>query len=161
MSIYSMHEISMHERRGIMQEDKEIFALFREISNRLSIKMNKFYEPYGLTPVQFIILMEIMMEEHQTISSLGNKVHMSNSNLSAILKRMEKHDLIRRCRDTLDQRVVHIQLTKKAKDICDAMKKESCIEQEAILHISKEDRACIQKGLQVLNNILKECEDYE
>lgn len=144
-----------------MQEEESLIALFREISNRLSLKMNKVYEPYGLTSVQFTILMELRFEDHQTISALSKKVAMSNSNLSAILKRMEKHDLVKRNRDLLDQRIVHVALTKKAEAICDKMKKETCGADEKLLHLSKEDKACIQKGLETLNSILKECDVHE
>lgn len=144
-----------------MEEDAYMIALFREISNRLSLKMNKLYEPYGLTLVQFTILMELMVKDHQTISALAKKVHMSNSNLSAILKRMEKHAFLHRCRDEDDQRVVHIELTQKALDICTEMMKESCMARASILKISKEEKASIRKGLETLNEILKECDSYE
>lgn len=144
-----------------MEEDAYMIALFREISNRLSLKMNKLYEPYGLTLVQFTILMELMVKDHQTISSLAKKVHMSTSNLSAILKRMEKHAFIRRCRNEGDQRVVHIELTQKALDICTDMMQESCAARASILKISKEEKASIRKGLETLNEILKECDSYE
>lgn len=156
-----MHELSMHEGSESVEEDAYMIALFREISNRLSLKMNKLYEPYGLTLVQFTILMELMVKDHQTISALAKKVHMSNSNLSAILKRMEKHAFLHRCRDEVDQRVVYIELTQKALDICTEIMKESCMARASILKISKEEKASIRKGLETLNEILKECDSYE
>lgn len=142
-----------------VQEEESLMSLFREISNRLSLKMNKFYEPYGLTAVQFFILVELSLEDHQTISTLAKKLNMSTSNLSAILKRMEKHEFVKRCRDGKDQRIVHIEQTNKAKQISEEMKKESCGEIDSMLPITQEENACIRKGLELLNTILKECDE--
>lgn len=142
-----------------VQEEESLMSLFREISNRLSLKMNKFYEPYGLTAVQFFILVELSLEDHQTISTLAKKLNMSTSNLSAILKRMEKHEFVKRCRDGKDQRIVHIEQTNKAKQISEEMKKESCGAIDSMLPITQEEKACIRKGLELLNTILKECDE--
>ena len=140
-----------------MHDEEYVISLFREISNRLSLKMNKVYEPYGLTAVQFVILMELSMENHQKVSVLAQKLNMSNSNLSAILQRLEKHDFVMRKRDDMDQRSVNVSLSEKAQGMIHQMKETSCMDRQLFTHISQNDREAILLGLEKLNQVLKEC----
>lgn len=141
-----------------MHDEEYVISLFREISNRLSLKMNKIYEPYGLTAVQFVILVELSMEDHQKVSVLAQKLNMSNSNLSAILQRLEKHNFVIRKRDDMDQRSVNVSLSNNAQGMMQQMKETTCMEQQLFAHISQEDRDDILLGLEKLNRVLKECD---
>ena len=78
--------------------------------------MNRCYEPYGITGVQCLVLMEIAAGEQEVrVSDLAKRLMMSNSNLSAIIKRLEAHALVERKRSEQDDRVVIVSLTAKSK----------------------------------------------
>lgn len=99
-----------------MKEDEIVLRLLRNIMGNLSNVMNRCYEPYGITGVQCLVLMEIAAHEHEVkVSELAKRLMMSNSNLSAIIKRMEAHELVERKRSKHDERVVIVSLTAKSK----------------------------------------------
>lgn len=140
-----------------MQEEVQIFSLIREINNRICVKMNQVYAPYGLTAVQFEILMELMMENNLTMSTLAQHLAMSNSNLSAIIKRLEGHGFVKRIRDPMDQRTVHVILCESGKRCLEEMSETEC-NKHVLEEISKADCATILQNLKQLNQILKECD---
>lgn len=144
-----------------MQEEERILGLIREVSNRLSIKMNRLYAPYGLTSVQFEILMELYLEDHVTMSTLAKRLNMSNSNLSAIISRMEQHHFVCRTRDQMDQRTVHVELCPQACEILGEIRETGCKDQSVFERISFRDRQDIVTGLEKLNEVLKECDSHE
>lgn len=152
-----MHEIFMHERTEVMQEEVQIFSLIREINNRISVKLNQVYAPYGLTAVQFEILMELMMENNLTMSTLAQHLAMSNSNLSAIIKRLEGHGFVKRIRDPMDQRTVHVVLCETGKKNLEEMCEKEC-KKHVLEELPKAESRMILQGLEKLNQILKECD---
>lgn len=143
------------------QEEEQLLSLLREICNRLSVKLNSVYAPYGLTAIQFEILTELYMEKQLTMSALAQRLAMSNSNCSAIVKRLEQHEFVCRTRDPMDQRIVHVCLCDHAKEMLEQMRKKTCPDQQLLLQITKEDHDDILKGLYKLNTILKECDSHE
>lgn len=152
-----MHEIFMHERTEVMQEEVQIFSLIREINNRICVKLNQVYAPYGLTAVQFEILMELMVENNLTMSTLAQHLAMSNSNLSAIIKRLEGHGFVKRIRDPMDQRTVHVVLCETGKKSLEEMREKEC-KKHVLEELPKTDSRMILQGLEKLNQILKECD---
>lgn len=108
-----------------MQEDEIVIRLLRNIMCNLSTIMNHYYEPYGITGVQCQVMIEI--EEHGgeiRTSELAACLQMGNSNLSAIIKRMEYHDLLIRRRNPKDERIVMVSLSDKSKQCMREMEKD-------------------------------------
>lgn len=106
-----------------MQEDEIVLRLLRNIMGNLSYMMNRCYEPYGITGVQFLVLMEIAASEQEVkVKDLAKRLMMSNSNLSAILKRLEAHMLVERKRSQCDDRVVIVSLTRKSKQCVEELR---------------------------------------
>lgn len=143
-----------------MQKEEYIFRLIREINNRLCAKMNQIYAPYGLTNIQLEILMELYLEHPLTMSTLANRLAMSNSNLSAIIKRLETHGFVSRQRDPHNQRTVQVMLCENGKNILEELRHTGC-KKRMLYDISSQDMIDMVKGLEKLNQILKECEEDE
>ena len=110
-----------------MEEDEMIFRLLRNIMSNLSNQMNRSYEPFGITGVQCLVLMEVAASEHEVkVSDLAKRLMMSNSNISAIVKRLEQHELLVRNRSAQDERIVMLSLTDKAKKCMENMRCTHC-----------------------------------
>lgn len=141
-----------------MQEEEAIFVLIRKISCEISSKMNRLYEPYGLTAVQFDVLVELSMQDGVTISQLAKRLPMSISNLSAVLQRLEKHAFVKRIRDDVDQRNVRIEMCPKTIEMMDDLK--TCSNKKGALLKSLEgsDSKQLHLGLEKLYEIIKECD---
>lgn len=141
-----------------MSDEQYMMKLLRDISCDVSAKANKIFEPYGLTCIQFDILMQLYQESNLTISTVAKRLHMSISNISAILIRLEKHGFIERIRDEKDHRIIRIQLCEKANQMLEEM--HTCTFQKEMLFqgMKEEDMKTIIKGLELLYQILKECD---
>ena len=72
----------------------------------------------GITYPQYIALMVLWEwndggEPAQTVGALGERLLLDSGTLTPLLKRMEQNGLVKRSRDTIDERVVRIELTKQ------------------------------------------------
>ncbi len=66
---------------------------------------------------QFWALHYISQQKEMTVNELAHALNRSKSSASALLQRLEHNGLIKRARSTVDQRVVHVSLTRKGKQL--------------------------------------------
>jgi DNA-binding MarR family transcriptional regulator len=80
-----------------------------------SLAMTKFYkpllDPLGLTYPQYLVMLVLWEGDGITVSQLGERVALDSGTLTPLLKRLEASDLVRRLRDTADERRVLLRLT--------------------------------------------------
>jgi DNA-binding MarR family transcriptional regulator len=80
-----------------------------------SLAMTKFYkpllDPLGLTYPQYLVMLVLWEGDRITVSQLGERVALDSGTLTPLLKRLEASDLVRRLRDTADERRVLLRLT--------------------------------------------------
>ena len=81
--------------------------------------MSRHYSPVlkelGLTYPQYLVML-VLWENNNTapaisVKQLGEKLDLDSGTLSPLLKRLEKQDLVTRCRNNKDERSVEIKLT--------------------------------------------------
>jgi DNA-binding MarR family transcriptional regulator len=102
------------DRSELLKLDRQLcFALYSA-----SLAMTRLYQPLlaplGLTYPQYLVLLALWEQEGVTVSALGDSVFLDSGTLTPLLKRMEQAGLLRRQRDTVDERRVHIHLTAEA-----------------------------------------------
>jgi DNA-binding MarR family transcriptional regulator len=68
-------------------------------------------EELGLTYTQYIAIVALWEQDHQTVGSLGEKLFLESNTLTPILKKLEGMGYLRRERDTGDERQVVVSLT--------------------------------------------------
>jgi MarR family transcriptional regulator, organic hydroperoxide resistance regulator len=80
-----------------------------------SLAMTKLYkpllEPLGLTYPQYLVMLVLWEGDGITVSQLGERVALDSGTLTPLLKRLEASELVRRLRDSADERRVLLQLT--------------------------------------------------
>ena len=80
-----------------------------------SLAMTKFYkpllDPLGLTYPQYLVMLVLWEGDGITVSQLGERLALDSGTLTPLLKRLESSDLVRRLRDTADERRVLLHLT--------------------------------------------------
>ena len=74
-------------------------------------------EPLGLTYPQFLVMVALWEKDDRTVGEIGDALLLESSTLTPILKRLETAKLIRRTRDTRDERVVRIHLTREGSSL--------------------------------------------
>jgi DNA-binding MarR family transcriptional regulator len=68
-------------------------------------------EELGLTYTQYITIVALWENEHQTVSGLGEKLFLESNTLTPILKKLEGLGYLTRQRDPKDERQVVVALT--------------------------------------------------
>ena len=96
--------------QALLLDNQLCFALYSA-----SLAMTKLYKPLldemGLTYPQYLVLLALWEQDGQTVSELGQRLHLDSGTLTPLLKRMEAADWLMRLRDTADERRVLIRLT--------------------------------------------------
>ena len=76
--------------------------------------------PFGITDTQFNILMLLKYQSEDgriNQTTLGNMLLVHRSNITGIIERMEKIDIVKRVADPEDRRINYIGMTNKGKEI--------------------------------------------
>lgn len=75
----------------------------------------RFYKPrldaLGLTYPQYLVFLVLWEQDGLTVKALGEKLFLDSGTITPLLKRLEARSLVRRQRDSEDERLVRIFLT--------------------------------------------------
>jgi DNA-binding MarR family transcriptional regulator len=97
-------------RNPLSLDQQLCFALYAT-----SLAMTKLYkpllEPLGLTYPQYLVMLVLWEGDGVTVSELGSRLALDSGTLTPLLKRLEALGLVRRLRDSADERRVRLQLS--------------------------------------------------
>lgn len=131
--------------------ENEIIDMLRSVNLQLNRMLNDFYQPFGLTAVQALVLTALCRQESQSLSDLCAELGMGKSNLSPLCKRMEKEGLIEKVRSQEDQRVVQIRVTPRAQQIMKQVADNAQQGyQDILMNATELDRQRLRDGLRLL-----------
>ncbi|GIN73203.1 MarR family transcriptional regulator [Bacillus sp. J14TS2] len=140
-----------------MDEFKQcLWNYSREINENTNRVFNPIIEQFGLTTLQFRILMGIRQSGSHTIGSLANEIKMAGTNISTMCKKLEKMALLERIRKPEDERVVLVILTQKGQDIVSEI--DQIIIEKITLYTKAESEQTMHEiiiGLKQLNKLLQ------
>jgi len=112
--------VTMEKYDALKLENQLCFSLYA-----LSREVIKMYKPllkeFDLTYTQYITMMVIWEEEKIIFKELGKKLYLDSGTLTPVLKKLESKGLIIKYRNKEDDRVVTVELTKKGKDLREAI----------------------------------------
>lgn len=99
-----------------------------------------------LTYTQYIVMMVMWEKKTLTVGELGKSLYLDTGTLSPLLKSMEKKSLIKRQRNSLDERIVEISITEEGENL---KEKAASIPQKigSCLKITKEEAETLYKIL--------------
>jgi len=104
--------------------------------------------PYGITPVQHLILEALWVEEGLTASEIGKRLVLDNATLSGILDRMSEKDWVLKATDNTDKRFIRIYLTDKTKKLKPSILAEREKSNEEILNsLNLEEKVLLKRLL--------------
>ena len=99
--------------RKLLLDNQLCFALY-SATNSITRYYNKFLSKIGITYTQYLVLILLSEEKLMTIQQISNRLKLNSSTINPVLKRLLKLDLIEKNRDSKDERIVKVNLTKKA-----------------------------------------------
>lgn len=140
-----------------MDEFKQcLWNYSREINENTNKVFNPIIEQFGLTTLQFRILMGIHQSGSHTIGSLADEIKMAGTNISTMCKKLEKMALLERIRKPEDERVVLVILTQKGQDLVSEI--DQIIIEKITLYTNEESEQTMHEiiiGLKQLNKLLQ------
>lgn len=141
---------------------QNIGDLQRQITDKMTEIFHPCSEKYGLTYVQYLILLEIDAAGEHTVGELGRRVNMDSGNISSMCKKLEKNGYVMRKRSEKDERVVKISLTGPGKACVDDVNHILDDKYGAFLKEDFRDGMSeIVSGLQMLNQLLSKVLSHE
>ncbi len=118
------------------------------------LAFNRVYKPlldrFGITYPQYLALVALSSKDSQTVSELGEKLHLESNTLTPLIKRLEAAGYVNRTRDKNDERVVRLTLTETGSNLT----KEAlgCVPTE-VLKATGMDLAELQSLTEKLSNL--------
>ncbi|MGY1785498.1 MarR family winged helix-turn-helix transcriptional regulator [Geodermatophilus sp. SYSU D00698] len=95
---------------SVALDDQLCFALYAA-SRAMTARYRPMLEELGLTYPQYLVMMLLWEEDHQTVGQLGARLALDSGTLSPLLKRLTAAGLVTRHRRVEDERSVAIALT--------------------------------------------------
>jgi DNA-binding MarR family transcriptional regulator len=94
-------------------DDRLCFAIYST-----SIAINRLYKPVldemGITYPQYLVLSALWEKDCQSIGAIADRLSLDSSTITPLVKRLELAGFLRRHRNAVDERQVHVHLTEKA-----------------------------------------------
>ncbi|MBL4936027.1 MarR family transcriptional regulator [Clostridium sp. YIM B02515] len=104
--------------------DEEMLKLDNQLCFSLyacSKEVTRIYKPFldelGITYTQYITLLVLWEKDNITVKELGDRLYLDSGTLTPLLKKLENADIVKRTRDTKDERNVYVELTEKGRDM--------------------------------------------
>jgi MarR family transcriptional regulator, organic hydroperoxide resistance regulator len=95
---------------SVALDDQLCFALYAA-SRAVTARYRPMLDELGLTYPQYLVMMLLWENDHQTVGQLGAKLALDSGTLSPLLKRLTAAGLVSRHRRVEDERSVSISLT--------------------------------------------------
>ena len=139
---------------SVALDDQLCFALYAA-SRAMTARYRPMLEELGLTYPQYLVMMLLWEEDHQTVGQLGARLALDSGTLSPLLKRLTAAGLVTRHRRVEDERSVAIALTDSGRALRD---KSFAISQDMIcaLDLDTESFADLKQTLNVLTQRVTE-----
>ena len=101
---------------SVALDDQLCFALYAA-SRAMTARYRPMLEELGLTYPQYLVMMLLWEEDHQTVGQLGHRLALDSGTLSPLLKRLTSAGLVTRHRRVEDERSVAIALTDAGREL--------------------------------------------
>lgn len=119
----------------------------------LAERLEKRFEPWNITRVQWIALYYIEGSEKITQKQLADRMGLKEPTVVRLLDRMEKEGLVLRERSLNDKRIKYLRLTQKGKELnWELMQVGEAFKNDAIRGMTEEELSLFQD---VLNRMLE------
>ena len=143
-----------HDIEEQMQSIKSFFSLYFRKTMATTVLEEKF--DFSLAELKALSSF-IDIHGEYTLSELSSNAHVPLSNMTPIIKRLEKKNIVKKFRNPRDERYVHICLSEEGKQLLSQfMKRRVCEIENIIGKLSKAKQQELFGALKKAANILKE-----
>jgi MarR family transcriptional regulator, organic hydroperoxide resistance regulator len=101
----------------MLKLDNQLCFAMYAASKEITRLYKSFLDNLGITYTQYITLLVLWEKDNITVKELGEKLYLDSGTLTPLLKKLESMDIVKRNRDTKDERNVYVLLTDKGKEL--------------------------------------------
>ncbi|MDF2924472.1 MAG: ohrR [Paenibacillaceae bacterium] len=101
------------EAQAFMDLNKQLCFAVYACSREITKLYRPLLDPLGLTYTQYVTLLALWGEGRMKVKDLGLALYLDSGTLTPLLKKLEGMGIVRRARDTLDERNVWIEVTEE------------------------------------------------
>ena len=106
----------MAEDPALRLSNQMCFAVY-STAHALNRVYKPLLDPLGLTYPQYLVMLVLWEGDGLTVKEIGQRLRLDSGTLTPLLKRLQSAGLVRRERDTNDERQVRIGLTDKGRTL--------------------------------------------
>ena len=128
-----------------------LFPLFRKKLYKHKKNLNK-----GQIPRSYYHVLKVLKKRGELpMSKIGDRIHISKSNMTALIDKLAEKGLVERIPDKNDRRVINISITDKGNNLLKDWRKISNMEIKKILStLSNEDLEKLYESVENIKEIL-------
>ena len=90
-----------------------LYAAARNVTNLYT----PYLKPYGLTYTQYLVFLVLWEKDGIPVGELCERLMLDNGTISPLLKKLQQAGYLEKRRSDVDDRIVHIFLTKQGRDL--------------------------------------------
>ena len=97
---------------------QEIINMIKELSNYFSTIRDELCEPYGISSIQAIIILDIYHNPKENkVTDVCKRLHKSTNSISPLINRLVEKGYLLKEQSKEDKRITYVKLTDKTKEI--------------------------------------------
>lgn len=119
----SLLQEEIRQTRPFVSLEEEAFLNLQRTANALLQTLTRSLKSYDLTPTQYNVL-RILRGSHPeklTCGDIGDRMVTPDPDVTRLLDRLERRQLVRRARDTVDRRVVRAGITEVGLELLEGL----------------------------------------
>lgn len=119
----SLLQEEIRQTRPFVSLEEEAFLNLQRTANALLQTLTRSLKSYDLTPTQYNVL-RILRGSHPdklTCGDIGDRMVTPDPDVTRLLDRLERRQLVRRARDTVDRRVVRAGITEAGLELLEGL----------------------------------------
>ena len=101
----------MSDNENVLKLDNQLCFPLYACAKEIVRRYKPFLDEIDLTYTQYITMMALWEEKKMTVKELGKRLFLDSGTLTPLLKRLEQKGLVKRERDSEDERVLIVSIT--------------------------------------------------
>ena len=141
---------------------EEMLTVIRRIMSLIKVNFERDFKKMHVTQSQILVMRVLNLHGDMKVSDISRELDLSNSTVSGIIDRLVEKKIVKRKRSEEDRRIVMISL---AEEYRQPVKKQlnafANKMRRALSTTTEEDLDSIMQGLEKLERILEESQEYK
>jgi MarR family 2-MHQ and catechol resistance regulon transcriptional repressor len=135
----------------------DLFIALNRASEWINAHADRDIKNYGLNRTEFGVLELLFHKGSQPLQQIGSKVLMSSGNITYVVDKLEKKELVKRKASLEDRRLIYAEITDKGKQfIGDVFPKHAEVIDKAVNGLTQQEKQTVSQLLKKLGKYAEE-----